>query len=145
MGHIAHLRNQFKSINTFAQSYDHITLIWGKKNNHLLLDQWMLLICTTWVSFTKGCLCQVEIGPVVLEEKILNFSSIYFRYFVIIFPWWPFIWTNMNLYSPKDTLCQFKFGWNWPSGFSIFVNVSLLFRNWKRAWASFEQTWIPFT
>ena len=33
MGHIAHLRNQFKSMNTFAQSYDNfITLIWkGKK------------------------------------------------------------------------------------------------------------------
>ena len=24
MGHIAHLRNQFKSMNTFEQSYDHI-------------------------------------------------------------------------------------------------------------------------
>ena len=32
MGHIIHLRNQFKPINTFAQSYDSTTtLIWIEK------------------------------------------------------------------------------------------------------------------
>ena len=36
MGHIAYLRNQFKSIHTFAQSYDYIImLIWRRKKNHL--------------------------------------------------------------------------------------------------------------
>ena len=33
MGHITHLRNQFKSINTFAKSYNYIiTLIWRTEN-----------------------------------------------------------------------------------------------------------------
>ena len=35
MGHIAHVRNQFKSINTFAQSYDYER---EKKTHHLLFD-----------------------------------------------------------------------------------------------------------
>ena len=58
----------------------------------------------------------VEIGPVVHEEKIF-FSSMYFRFFVIISPWkWavPFIWTNYGPLYPR-MLCA-KFGWNWSSG-----------------------------
>ena len=39
MGHITHLRNQFKSINTFAQCYDYIIrLILRENNDHLLYD-----------------------------------------------------------------------------------------------------------
>lgn len=38
-GHIAYLRNQFKAINTLAQSYVFITtLLWRGKNGHLLSD-----------------------------------------------------------------------------------------------------------
>ena len=55
----------------------------------------------TWIPFTQGCFVSslVEIDPVVLEKKIFKF--LYFRYFVIIFPWkraGPFIWTNLNPY-----------------------------------------------
>ena len=41
----------------------------------------------------------------------------YFRHFIIIFPWkraWPFFWTNLYPLHPR-MLCA-KFGWNWPSG-----------------------------
>ena len=50
------------------------------------------------------------------EEDFL-ISSMYFHYFVIIYPWkraGSFIWTNLNPLHPK-MLCT-KFGWNWPSG-----------------------------
>ena len=43
-------------------------------------------------------------------------SSMYFRCFVIIYPWiraWPFIWTNLNPLYPR-ILCA-KFGWNCPN------------------------------
>ena len=43
-------------------------------------------------------------------------STMYFRYFVIIFPWksaGSFIWTNLNPLYPR-MLCA-KFVWNWPS------------------------------
>ena len=51
------------------------------------------------------------------EEDFSN-SSMYFRNFVIIFPWkyeGSFIWTNVNPLYPR-MLC-FMFGMNWPSGF----------------------------
>ena len=46
MGHMAHLINQFKSINTFAQSYDHIiTLIWRRKMVfYFLISEWSLFV-----------------------------------------------------------------------------------------------------
>ena len=49
------------------------------------------------------------------EEDFL-ILSMYFHYFIIIFPWkraGPFIWTNLNPIYPR-MLCA-KFGWNWPS------------------------------
>ena len=66
----------------------------------------------------------------------------YFRYFVIIFPYkrvGPFIWKNLNPLDPK-MLCA-KFGWNWLSGFGEedFLISSMYFRYfsiispWKRA------------
>ena len=44
MDHIAHLGNQFKSINTFPKSYDNIIqLIWRVKTHHLLFNNWKVL------------------------------------------------------------------------------------------------------
>ena len=49
--------------------------------------------------------------------KVILFSRMYFRYFIIISPWkraWPFIRTNLNpIYSMM--LCD-EFGWNRPIG-----------------------------
>ena len=50
------------------------------------------------------------------EEDFL-ISSMYFNYFIVIFPWrrgGSFIWTNLNLLHSR-MLCA-KFGWNWLSG-----------------------------
>ena len=72
-----------------------------------------------WMLFTKGCFVTslVEIGPVVLEKKILKSFSIYFYYFIMIFPLrraWPFIWTNLNPIHPR-MFCA-TFDWNLTSG-----------------------------
>ena len=63
----------------------------------------------TWIPLTQGCFVPslVEIGPVVLEEKILNFIHV-FLYFLIISPWkgrgssFEVTWIPFT----KDTLCQ---------------------------------------
>ena len=116
MGQIAHLRNQFKSKNTFTQSYDYIvSLIWREKQPIISILQ------KHWVPFTHGCFVSS------LVEKIFKISSFYFHYFVIISPWqktWHFIWINLNLLHPR-MLCV-KFGWNWPSGSGEDENVKSL-------------------
>ena len=102
MGHIAHLRKQFKSINT----YDYII---------------------TLIKRTK--------------ERFLNFSSMYFHYFIIISPWkraGPFIWTNLNPLHPR--MLWAKFGWNWPCGSgeedflisSMYFHYFVIISPWKR-------------
>ena len=66
MGHIAHLRKQFKSINT----YDYIiTLIRKEKKNIVNIGS---LFEETWIPFTQGCFVPIlfEIGSVVLEKRI---------------------------------------------------------------------------
>ena len=56
--------------------------------------------------------CLVEIDHVL--EKIFFFKmSIYFRCFVIIYPWkkvWSFIWTDLNPLHPRKLWAMF--GWN---------------------------------
>ena len=48
----------------------------------------MVLFEKPWGPFSLGrfVLSLVEIGPMVLENKSLQISSFYFRYFVIISP-----------------------------------------------------------
>ena len=64
MGHIDHLRNQFKSINTFEQSYDCIIKIDKERKNRLspfLKIAWSFFE-NTWVHFTQRdseALCQI--------------------------------------------------------------------------------------
>ena len=78
MGHIAHLRKQFKSINT----YDYIiTLIKRRKKNIINFMQFIgSSFEETWIPFTQGCFVPslVEIGSVVLEKKFFEFCQCIF-------------------------------------------------------------------
>ena len=129
MGHIAHLRKQFKSINIYDISWR-----WLREVKKTVLTLWEFIGSSfeeTWIPFTQRCFVPrlVEIGSVVLEKRILKFCQCIFRYFVIISSWkkaGPFFWTNLNPIQPK-MLCA-KYGWNWHSGsgeedFFNFVNV----------------------
>ena len=55
MGYIAHLRNQFKLINTFVQTHDYI--IWFYHISFLII-KWFFFV-KPWAPFTQGCFCQV--------------------------------------------------------------------------------------
>ena len=133
MGKIAHLRKQFKAINT----YDYMLI---KRRKNPLSTFWEFngsYFKQSLIHFTQGCFVPnlVEIGPVVLEKKFFKISSMYIYYFVIVSPLksvWPFVWTNLNPLHPRNH--RAKFGLNWPSGygekdFLNFVNVFLLFNN----------------
>ena len=71
-----------------------------------------------WLPFTRGYFVPslVEVGPVVLEEKI--FQSFQWNFTISqFFPFekdMVFIWPNLNSHYP-GMLCA-KFGWNWPNG-----------------------------
>ena len=97
MGHITHLRNQFKSINTFEQSYDYIYFKIGQVDQEKIFT--FLQFCyylpmlkgvalTIWTNLNPlyPRMSLVKIGPVVLEKKIFFKSSMYFYYSGIISP-----------------------------------------------------------
>ena len=81
-----------------------------------LIKGWALHL--NWIPFTHGCfvLSLVEIGPVVLEIRDFFFiSSMYFRWFVIIFPWKRARWSP----SFEQTWIPFTQGFFVPSLFEI--------------------------
>ena len=105
MGHVAHLRKQFKSLN----KYDYIiTLIQRKKKK---LYENLLVFHLNKLEFpSPRCFVPrlVEIGPVVLE-KILKFRKCVFSRFRNYLPVEKggVLYLNKLEYpSPKDSLCQ---------------------------------------
>ena len=115
MGHIAHLRKQFYSINTYHYI---ITLIRRRKNP--LSSFWDLhgfLFDQTSIPFTQGCFVQsfVEIVPVV-QEKILKFCLCIFVTSLssLLGKRHGPSFEQLKCLHPKMH-CS-KFGWNWPSG-----------------------------
>ena len=118
MGHIAQMRNQFKS--TTKLWLFHNVDLERKKNNQPLFDNWMVLICKTLSALNQKMFCaNVRWNWLGGSGEDFQISLMYFRlfhYFVIISPWKrarPFISTNLNLLQPR-MICA-KFGWNWPS------------------------------
>ena len=123
MDHIAHLRNQFKSINTFVQSYD----LERSKHHLIFIIKWSL-----FVSFTQGCFLPslVESDPMVLQKNIFRFRQCLFRNYLP--PWKQALPFSLESLAPKDTLCRvwLKLAqWFWKRRFSNFVNVFSLFCN----------------
>ena len=106
MGHIPHLRKQFKSINT----YDYII---RKKILLTLKIYWFFIWRNLYpLHPTEGCFVPrlVKIGSNFLEKRIFLTSSMYFRYFKLISPWkrvGSFIWRNLNPLHP-GILCAKK-------------------------------------
>ena len=103
-----------------------------------------------WFPFIQGCsvLCLVEIGPVVLEKKILiTFNMILHFFYMYYHPWkkaWHFIWIDMNSLHPR--MLSAIFCRKWPSGFKYFqfkFTILLLSPLRERRGPSFEQAWFP--
>ena len=74
MGHIAHRRNQFKSINTFAQSYDRLyhKIDWGKKTSSIYDYNTGPYICKTLSPFHPKML-YVKFGRIWLNGSEEDF------------------------------------------------------------------------
>ena len=128
MGHIAHLRKQLKSINT----YDYIiTLIKRRKKPSFTLWEFN---CSsfeqTWIPFIQGCILPslVEISLAVLVEKIFKFVNVFslFHYYLYWKRTGPFILTNLNPLHQR-VHCA-KFGWNWPSGSWENLKIGKVYR-----------------
>ena len=118
LGLIAHLRKQFKSMNTFAKKYDYI-ISWLREEtpNHILFYNQTDLICKT------------------LSWDFLNFVNIIslFRNYLLCKRVRSFIWINLNPVHPKILLYQVWLKldqWFLRRRFLNFVNVFLLFRNY---------------
>ena len=96
---------------------------------------WSLFV-KHWVPFTKWCFVPslVEIGTVILKEKILKISSMYFCFFIIISLWkrgWPFFLNKFKFASPKDALCLVYIK---LSKLSMYFDYFIMISTSKRAW-----------
>ena len=138
MGHIAHLRTQFKSINIFAQSYDFTKmLIWKRKLHHLIFDYWKVLKLISKNPHPhnpRGVYVPslVEIDQIDLDKKILY---LLFCNYLPLEKVMVLHLYKLEFPSQLKMLCA-KFGWNWPDGSGEavrclnFVNVFSLFCNY---------------
>ena len=109
---LTHLRNQFKSMNTFEQSYDYkITLIRRGKNP--LSPFWELS------SPYSDAMCQIglEVAQWFWRRRWFNLVNVFllFHNYHSSKRVWPFIGTKLNPIHQKNMLCT-KFGWKWSSG-----------------------------
>ena len=116
MGHIAHLRKQFKSLYHNVDSENKEKTLWEFIGSSF--EQ-------TWIPFTQGCFVPrlVEIGPVVLEKKILKFRKCVFSLFRNYLPLekgWALHLNKLESPSPKDALCQ------------VWLKLAQWF--WRRRW-----------
>ena len=122
MGHIAYLRKQFNSINT----YDYHNVNWEKKTPiiYFMWIEWFF----SWTILLKDAFAPnlVEIGPVVREKKIFNFIYVFLQ-FGNYLPLEKGGALHLNKFEspvPKDALCQvwLKLAqWFWKSS-KIFFN-----------------------
>ena len=150
MGHIANMRNQFKSMNAFERSYDNIYYIIGPVVQEKILKFCDCTFCNFVIIANVercGLSIWINLNPFYRrilfakygwnwpsgsgEEDFYNLST-YFRNFAIISPWkkeGAFIWINLNPLNPR--ILYAKFGWNWSSGSGEedFFNLSTYFRN----------------
>ena len=80
----------------------------------------------------QGCFiekfCLVEIGSLCLGTKILKFLQSIFaiRYYLPLEKAVALYLNKLESLNNSRMLCA-KFGWNWPIGFSNFINVFPLF------------------
>ena len=113
MDHMAHLRKQFKSINT----YNYIkTLIRKRKTYRLLFENLMVPNLNKLESpSSKVSLCQVSLKLAKWFSNFINHVFLLFRNYLPLEKGMVLHLNNLNSLYPK-MLCA-KFGWNWSSGF----------------------------
>ena len=133
MGHIAHLRKQFKSLN----KYDYIiTLI--KRRKKKLYEKLLVLYLKKFESPSpRDAFCQVwlKLAQWFWRRRFFNFVNVFslFRNYLFFEKGGPLYLNKLESPSPKDAFCQvcLKLAqWFWRRRFFDFVNVFSLFRNY---------------
>ena len=126
MGHIAHLRKQFKSLN----KYDYIiTLIKRRKNK--LNEKLLVLHLKKFESPSpKDALCQVwiKLAQYFWRRGFFNSVNVFslFQNYLHLEKGRAFHLNKLESSSPKDALCQvwLKLAqWFWRKRFFNFINV----------------------
>ena len=136
MGHIAHLRKQFKSINT----YDYvIMLIKRRKKNIKKLHENLLVLHLKKLESPspKEALCQVQLklAQWFWRRRFFNFLNV-FSLFHNYLPLEKGGALHLNKFespSHKDALCHFGLKLSqcfWRKGILNFVNIFSLFHNY---------------
>ena len=96
MGHIAHLRKQFKSINT----YDYIITLIKRRKNNINLES----------TSPKDALCQdwLKLAQWFWRRRLFNFVNVFslFRNYVPLEKDGALHLYKLESPSPRDTLCQ---------------------------------------
>ena len=98
MGHIAHLRKQFKSINTYDYIIEFIKI---RKKPIILLWEFMFFHLKKLESPSpKDALCQdwLKLARWFWRRQFLNFFNVFslFRNYLLLEKSRAFIWTNLN-------------------------------------------------
>ena len=86
MGHIAYLKNQFKSMKTFERSYDYKYYKIGQVVQKEMTFKFRECTCAIWllspdvkrcgltkILFTQGCFLPSLVGPMVQQKRTFNF------------------------------------------------------------------------
>ena len=135
LGHIAHIRKQFKSINT----YDYIIMLikWRKINIINFMRIYWFFIWTNLNPIHPRMLWArlVEIGSVILEKRFFNFVNV-FSLSLNYSPWKrtrAIHSIKLESPSPKDAFGQvwLKLAlWFWRKRSFNFINIFSLFCNY---------------
>ena len=131
MGHIAHLRKQFKSINTrWLREEKKTLLILGEFIAGSSFEQ-------TWIPFTQDALCQVwlKLAQWFWRRRFFNFVNVIsrFRNYLPFEKGGALHLNKLESPSPMDAFCQvwLKFvQWFWRRRFFQYFNVCSIFRNY---------------
>ena len=134
MGHIDHLRKQFKSINT----YDYIIMLIKRRKN-TLLTWWEFIGSSfeqTGIPFNKGCFCRdyLKLAQWFWRRGFFNFVDVFllFHNYLPLDGGGALCLKKLKSPSPKDALCLvwLKFTQRfWRRRFlisSIFVSFAFL-------------------
>ena len=132
MGHIPHLRKQFKSLN----KYEHIVTLIQRIKKKLYENLLVLHLSKVEFPSPKDALCQdwLKLAQWFCRRRFLNFINVFslFRNYLPLEKGGPLHLNKLESPSPKDALCQvwIKLAqYFWRRGFFNFVNVFSLFHN----------------
>ena len=140
MGHIAHLRKQFKSLN----KYDYIITLIQRIKKKLYENLLVLHLNKLESPSPKDALCQVwlKLAQWFWRRRFFNFVNVFKLFYNCLHleKEGPYIWTKLNPVYPRMHCA--KFGWNGPSGSGEEDEyVKSLWQGWRKRQGTTDKFW----